>query len=179
MRRHVEFWESRTASTTPISVVSDPSTALWTNAFLLIVTSPEGEEVEHLLRGREITVGRDPSNRICIPHHFVSQFHAKIVQSGDTITVVDLGSANKTRVNGRPIVHKSLKEGDEIQFAGVSCRLTRSDPAASPLDRLTPSGKALPSAELKGSRLHVSNIYLSLAILLLFCLVAVLASRVC
>ncbi len=89
----------------------------------LVVQLPDGEEVEHALVERETIIGRDPENGICIPHAFVSSFHAKLVRYGDSITLVDLGSVNKTRVNGRPILQKSLRSGDEIEFAGVKSRL--------------------------------------------------------
>lgn len=88
----------------------------------LVVSFPEGKEVDHYLALPEMTIGRDPVNRICIPDNFISKFHAKILASGGAFRLVDLGSANKTRVNGREISEALLKYGDEVQFAGVSCR---------------------------------------------------------
>jgi len=89
----------------------------------LIIQLPDGKEVHHPILGDEITVGRDPTNRICLSDNFVSKFHAKLLVSSHSITVVDLGSANKTRVNGKPIQQETVRFGDEIQFAGVKCRL--------------------------------------------------------
>ncbi len=89
----------------------------------LVVQLPDGKEVHHSVVGGEITIGRDPSNRIPIADEFVSKFHAKLVLSGSSFTLVDLGSANKTYVNGEPIREAAVKYGDELRFAGVHCRL--------------------------------------------------------
>lgn len=90
----------------------------------LFVQLPDGEEVCHSVVGREISIGRDPSNRISISDHFVSQFHAKLLVSRKGFTLVDLGSSNKTLVNGREVsTNMTVRYGDEIRFAGVKCRL--------------------------------------------------------
>jgi FHA domain/Tetratricopeptide repeat len=89
----------------------------------LVVQLPDGKEVHHSIAGTELTIGRDPSNRITIGDQFVSKFHAKLLVSHSSITLVDLGSANKTYVNGQPISELPVKYGDELQFAGVRCRL--------------------------------------------------------
>ena len=93
----------------------------------LVVQLPDGKEVHHAIVGTEITIGRDPSNRIPIADQFVSKFHAKLVISQSSIMLVDLGSANKTYVNGAPIREAAVKYGDELQFAGVRCRLLAPD----------------------------------------------------
>ncbi len=90
----------------------------------LIVLLPDGKEVCHSVVGRETSIGRDPSNRISISDHFVSQFHAKLLVSRKGFTLVDLGSSNKTLVNGREVsTNVTVRFGDKIQFAGVTCRL--------------------------------------------------------
>lgn len=89
----------------------------------LVVQLPDGKEVHHSIAGSEVTIGRDPSNRITIADHFVSKFHAKLLVSDASLTLVDLESANKTYVNDRPITEAPVRYGDEIRFAGVRCRL--------------------------------------------------------
>jgi pSer/pThr/pTyr-binding forkhead associated (FHA) protein len=161
------------------------------SALLLIQT--EGGEERHPLRERETTIGRDPSNHICITDHFVSSFHAKIIRSGETLSLVDLASANKTCVNGRSIVQKAVKCGDEIRFAGVTCRLVdpsgithpklESDsPAPQPDSNSHPVAESTNSASDSGSTKWnppVSKLLLSGGVLVLFVLVAALATRVC
>jgi len=89
----------------------------------LVVERPDVKEVRHHLSGEEVTIGRDPSNRISIPDNFISKFHAKILINETSMVLVDLQSANKTYVNGRPISEAPLRYGDRIRFAAVNCRL--------------------------------------------------------
>lgn len=90
----------------------------------LVVQLADGKEVHHHLAGTEMTIGRDPSNKICLSDHFVSKFHAKLTKSGPggSWVLTDLGSANKTYVNGETITEATVKPGDAIRFASVQCR---------------------------------------------------------
>jgi pSer/pThr/pTyr-binding forkhead associated (FHA) protein len=90
---------------------------------VLVVFDGDGKERRHLIRGREATIGRDVGNDICIRDHLVSKVHAKLLISNQSVTVVDLDSVNKTRVNGGIVTHSALRYGDEVQFARVKCRL--------------------------------------------------------
>src|SRR3989304_557645 len=85
----------------------------------LVGPLPDGKEVHHSVVGSEITIGRDPSNRISIADQFVSKFHAKLMISLSSITLVDLGSANKTYVNGAPIREDAVMALDELQSGAV------------------------------------------------------------
>ena len=69
----------------------------------LVMQLPDGKEIHHHVVGSELTIGRDATNRISIPDQFVSKFHAKLLVSQTSMTLVDLESANKTYVNGRQI----------------------------------------------------------------------------
>jgi phosphoserine phosphatase RsbU/P len=89
----------------------------------LLVPDAEGHLTRFAIRGREATIGREPVNEICIQDPLVSKFHAKIIVSNHSVTVFDLGSVNKTRVNGQIVAQSAVRYGDEIQFARVKCRL--------------------------------------------------------
>lgn len=89
----------------------------------LIVVGPEGEPVRHVIEGREATIGREPMNDICIRDPLVSKHHARIIISNHSVTLFDLGSANKTRVNGQVVTQATLRYGDELTFARVKCSL--------------------------------------------------------
>ena len=89
----------------------------------------DGKGVRFPIKRREVTVGRDPENDICIPDHLVSKFHAKLLVANQSVTVVDLGSVNKTRVNGQVVTHSAVRYGDEVQFARVKCQLVHPDRA--------------------------------------------------
>lgn len=89
----------------------------------LVVPDKNGKQKRFPIKMREATVGRDPSNDICIPDHLVSKFHARLLISNQSVTVVDLDSANKTRVNGELVTQSAVGYGDELQFARVKCQL--------------------------------------------------------
>jgi len=166
-------------------MTSDRSNRQSAGSFLLVVTLPDGKKKQYKLAAREISIGRDPSNHIQLSHHFVSQFHAKFVRTGSSCSLVDLGSANKTRVNGREIVQKDLKSGDEIEFAGVKCCLVLEEgssvgPAASIGD--SGAGEEAPKgqeSDAPSSETPISKAYLSIGVVLLFSVVVALATQVC
>jgi predicted component of type VI protein secretion system len=89
----------------------------------LVVELPDGKEVHHHLADGEVTIGRDPQNRIAIADNFISKFHAKLIVSKTNLVLVDLDSANKTYVNDAPITEAPVRFGDKIRFAAVKCRL--------------------------------------------------------
>ncbi len=93
----------------------------------LIVPDAVGKRKRFPIKRREATVGRDPSNDICIPDHLVSKFHAKLLVSNQSVTVIDLDSVNRTRVNGQVVTHAAVRYGDELQFARVKCQLVLTD----------------------------------------------------
>ncbi len=68
----------------------------------------------------ETVLGRAPGNSIAIPHPLVSSRHLKIVRRKEAYAVVDLQSANGTRVNGVRVTSKDLKQGDQIQVGGYT-----------------------------------------------------------
>ncbi|GMR23223.1 MAG: hypothetical protein BMS9Abin37_1633 [Acidobacteriota bacterium] len=116
----------------------------------LIVELPDGKEIQHHLSRGEITIGRDPKNRIAIADNFISKFHAKLIISKTSLVLVDLESANKTYVNDRPISEAPVRYGDKIRFAAVKCRLEAPEShgkKAAPVGPLTPPVKA-PKAQL-------------------------------
>lgn len=93
----------------------------------LLVPDGNGSQKRFPIKLREASVGRDPSNDICIPDHLVSKFHARLLVSNQSVTVIDLESANKTRVNGQVVTQAAVGYGDELQFARVKCQLVLVD----------------------------------------------------
>jgi len=89
----------------------------------LVIHGSERDPVRHIIKGREATIGREPTNDICIRDPLVSKHHARIIISNHSVTVFDLGSANKTRVNGLVVTQATLRYGDELMFARAKCRL--------------------------------------------------------
>lgn len=94
----------------PIAALPGPSNA---RAILLA-----RDGTIHVLKSVETTLGRRASNDIVLTSDaFASGGHASIVFEGDAYHLVDLGSTNGTRLNGRKLAARAierLKDGDTI-----------------------------------------------------------------
>jgi ABC transport system ATP-binding/permease protein len=72
--------------------------------------------------GDTITIGRAPDNSLVLNEGQVSRYHARIERSGHGFVLVDLGSANGTRLNERmlePAAPMPLAEGDTIAIGSA------------------------------------------------------------
>lgn len=66
------------------------------------------------------TIGRDVASTICINDASVSRNHARIIVTGDQVTLEDLKSKNGTQIMGATIkVPSALRDGDEVEFGHV------------------------------------------------------------
>ncbi|GAC1334099.1 MAG: hypothetical protein NVSMB14_01110 [Isosphaeraceae bacterium] len=85
-------------------------------SLLVIQGSDQGKRFE--LKPRAMALGRDGSNPIRIHDNEVSRRHAEVrpVENTNTFRVVDLGSANGTFVNERPIDQAPLRAGDQLRL---------------------------------------------------------------
>lgn len=71
-----------------------------------------------------ITVGRSPEADIVIGSSYVSSMHAKFTLMGQNLFVEDLGSANGTLVNRKPLKGPtSLKHNDTVNVGDVAIRV--------------------------------------------------------
>jgi pSer/pThr/pTyr-binding forkhead associated (FHA) protein len=77
-----------------------------------------------------MVVGRDEDVDIRVDEALVSRFHARIERRFGVHFVVDLGSTNYTRVNGKVVREQELRDGDELRFARARCRFEAGEPAA-------------------------------------------------
>jgi len=64
----------------------------------------------------QISVGREPSNRISLLDAAVSRRHCVITQDAGQFKIQDLNSRNSTFVNGVPVTERTLNSGDEIKI---------------------------------------------------------------
>ena len=84
-------------------------------------------------------IGREAGVAIQIEHPTVSRQHAQLVLSGAQMVLIDMGSANGTRVNGVKITGpQTLREGDSVELGKVNAiYFNKHAPTA-----LAPVGKA-------------------------------------
>ena len=78
---------------------------------------PDGEHVA--LRAGRHTIGRLPDCDLHLDDSTVSREHAAVIRRGDRWWVLDLGSTNGTRVNGRTAAEQPLDDGDSIELGDV------------------------------------------------------------
>jgi pSer/pThr/pTyr-binding forkhead associated (FHA) protein len=82
----------------------------------IIVINPDKTRTEIQLEARLITVGRTPANNIQVEDKAASRKHCLIKAVGDSWMLVDLGSANGTKVNGDRVKEWDLSDGDRIKI---------------------------------------------------------------
>ena len=78
--------------------------------------------MEFPLDAEVLTVGRDEEADIRVDEALVSRHHARIERRAGRYFVLDLGSTNRTRVNGAPVSERELHHGDEVRFARAVCK---------------------------------------------------------
>src|SRR5439155_971639 len=81
---------------------------------LVIKGDDEGKQVH--LNGKVHGAGRDATSHIRLDDTEVSRRHAEFRQADGAYSVVDVGSANGTFVNGQPVKEAVLQSGDRIQI---------------------------------------------------------------
>lgn len=115
--------------------------------------SPPAGEIAVRLAGT-VRIGRETDNDLVLTDLLVSRYHARIDATGYGYRLVDLGSSNKTFVNGVPVTTAPLHDGDLVtigrtrfvQQGGVLREVREETGAALVVEGLTftlPSGKVL------------------------------------
>ena len=90
----------------------------------------DGRDVEFLLDGEALEVGRDEDVAIRLDEPLVSRRHARIERRAEAWVVVDLGSTNFTRVNGERVLReRELAHGDELRLGRARCRFLTEESA--------------------------------------------------
>jgi DNA-binding winged helix-turn-helix (wHTH) protein len=89
---------------------SSPAVARWLSWERRRLPLAEGENI----------VGREPQSSVRIDHPTVSRRHARIVVSGASVRIEDLGSKNKTRVDGIALSPwGTLRDGARVEVGAV------------------------------------------------------------
>src|SRR5512139_2793568 len=84
--------------------------------FNLLITRPDGQEVDQAFESDRTSVGRHERSDLRLLDGMVSRRHCLILREGERFLVKDRESRNGTWVNGRRIKNrKQIKNGDVIQ----------------------------------------------------------------
>jgi adenylate cyclase len=93
-------------------------------AKLIITNTETGRSTESELTREETRIGRAiDHNDVVLEDAQVSRQHAQIKKSGESLTLIDPGSANGTFVNGQRINEHSLKDGDTFSIGKYTLEL--------------------------------------------------------
>ena len=116
---------------------------------IIMAMQPQGKLVlirdgvpveEFALPDGVVTLGRAEINDVVLNHHTVSRAHAKLERSDAGWTIIDLGSANGTRVNGVPVQKKTISSGDALSLGDSALRFEsaeiRQEPAVTQIASL-------------------------------------------
>lgn len=94
---------------------------------LRLLDGPGGDR-EVLIRKATTTVGRALDNDLVLESGEVSRHHARLDHADGAVRVLDLGSTNGTRINGRRVAEGRAQPGDEIAFGAIRARLLPFEP---------------------------------------------------
>ncbi|HSJ54227.1 MAG TPA: FHA domain-containing protein, partial [Anaerolineae bacterium] len=88
----------------------------------LVLVEQEGPEREFGLSKASVSLGRALSNDIVLGDARASREHARLECSPQGCEIVDLGSSNGTRVNGKPVQRAALRPGDVVTLGSSQLR---------------------------------------------------------
>ncbi|OFZ30415.1 MAG: diguanylate cyclase [Bdellovibrionales bacterium RIFCSPHIGHO2_01_FULL_40_29] len=90
---------------------------------IIVLVGPTGYVGKQwLLTKTDMTIGRSIESDVYISDVSISRAHAKFVVVGSEISILDLGSTNKTMVNGQPLpalTAKRLTNNDQIKAGNI------------------------------------------------------------
>ena len=66
-----------------------------------------------------VTVGREAANTIRVDDRHSSRYHCRVEAYRSRYRLVDLGSQNGTRVNGKKVAKRMLDHGDRIDIGAT------------------------------------------------------------
>src|SRR5512133_2276057 len=80
-----------------------------------------------------IKIGRLASAHLCLDDEKISRIHSVIEVSPDgTLSIIDVGSAEGTFVNGKKVSRGAIRPGDQITLGGLRIVVESSEGASAP-----------------------------------------------
>ena len=97
-------------------------------AGLVLLYAPNFQQLSpaYVFVSPELTIGRDPSNLICVPEQAVSREHARIYSKDTRWMLQDLGSRNGTMVDGAYVTEVELEPNHEIRVGDAMFKFVES-----------------------------------------------------
>lgn len=71
-----------------------------------------GHQIE--IGATPVTIGRGSDCTLALPHPSVSRLHCRIWREDERFHIQDMGSTNRTFLNGKPVTRAELRDGDQI-----------------------------------------------------------------
>lgn len=91
-------------------------------AIVVLIGPPGYVGKQYPITANDIVIGRSVESQVYIDDRSLSRSHAKFAVNGSEVSVIDLGSTNKTVVNGQvipPLASCLLKNNDQIKTGNV------------------------------------------------------------
>lgn len=89
----------------------------------LIMVTPPAPGAEFALTSDKVRIGRAEDLDVWVNHRSISREHAEIQKGSDgELRLIDLGSANGVRVNGKDVQNAVLAPGDMVELGQVRFR---------------------------------------------------------
>jgi len=131
--------------------MSDKSEISFPRDVSLEVVKGENLGETYDVKNKTMTIGRAPVCDIKLDDKYLSNKHCQVVFRGGHFTVIDLGSLNKTKVNGKMYVQKNLRNGDIIRMGKTELKFIWESMDESSIsdadDILIPHDDAIPEDE--------------------------------
>jgi len=89
------------------------------HASLLVINGAYRGTRYDIASNQDSVIGRSVGCTLRLDDSEVSRQHARILHSGEDFVLLDLGSANGTRVNGHVVTKRILCNGDNLQFGST------------------------------------------------------------
>ena len=133
----------------------------------LVVVSGPRRGSECVLGAGEIGIGRGSACAVIIADLAASRRHALVRRECGGYVLVDRGSGNGTRVNGRLVSRHVLEQGDEIAIASTTLRFVGGEGAPAPEREASPARprEAVPRKGRASPRARASLYALALSLL--------------
>jgi DNA-binding NtrC family response regulator len=127
-------------------------------AYFVAVVTGRRVGFQQKFDGRELRIGKDPGNHLCIPDPTVSRFHCIIERNARGLLLRDLNSTNGTRMGGHWIERAYLAPNVPFTIGQTTLQILPAN-AAQPARA---AGAALGHARLVGSSPAISRLLASL-----------------